>query len=175
MSLSYLLVKLDNLNLPQRLGRQMIETYLGTDKIYDFIDWKEYSVPPDRLQLFLQTPSQYGPKAGEMIFDISESSPSEMANAPWNRTIVHQLASRAQETFNQNPGLYTSGDETIDWNSLFKERIYRIILSLHKAKNGVLESQHEFQKSQNQKRRTRVSVCILHPSIFHIFTRLAEI
>lgn len=151
----------------------MIETYLGTDKILDFIDWKEYSVSPDRLHLFLQTPSQYGPKSGEMIFDTSPNSPSEMANAPWNRTIVHQLASRAQEAFDQNPGLYTSGNEIIDWNSLFKERVYRIILSLHKAKNGVLESQHRLQKSQNQKRRTRVSVSIIDPFIY-IFIRFSE-
>lgn len=125
---------------------------------------------PDRLQLFLQTPSQYGPKAGEMLFDTSADSPAGMANAPWNRTIVKQLSDRAQEAFDQNPGLYTSGGETIDWNSLFKERIYRIILSLHKAKNGSLESQYELQKGQAQKRRVRVSVCVLtSSSIFLLF------
>lgn len=112
----------------------------------DLKNWQEYSVPVDRLQRFVQMPVEQGPQPGEMLFDTSASSAADMAKSPWNRTIIEKLADRATETSSENPSFYASDGDVVDWSSLFKERIYRHLLAIHQAKQGVLESEYEAQK-----------------------------
>lgn len=139
----------------------------------DLVNWKEYSVPADRLQCFVQKPMEQGPKPGEMLFDTSANSPSDMAKAPWNRTIIEELVGHATEAFNNNPGYYTSGGNTIDWKSLFKERIYRHLLAIHKAKHDVLQMEYEAQKTASLRRSAREYVCAFG-CVFLLFTPFTE-
>lgn len=118
-------------------------------------NWKEHSVPADRLQRFVQMPVEQGPKLGEMLFDTSANSPADMAKASWNRTIIKELVNRATETFNNNPSYYASDGDIIDWSSMFKERIYRHLLTIHKAKLGVLQHDYEAQKAASLRRSAR--------------------
>lgn len=125
----------------------------------DLVKWRNYSVPADRLQQFSLSPLEHGPKQGEFLLDTSADSPTKMVATSWNRIVIEELVNHATEAFNDDPSYYANPNSTIDWNSLFKDRIYRHLLTIHQAKQGTLQGKYLAQKNASQRRSARDYAC----------------
>lgn len=142
----------------QKLARQILKDYL---QINDSSNWQHFTVPAGELGNFLADPQSYTFELTPgMKLNTSAPTAANMQNSHWNRVVISLLAAKASERASERAEYYGCDTREIEWMRLLKDRVYRILLEVVKAKAGNRDPIYETRKQASRKRRCRQYVCI---------------
>jgi hypothetical protein len=98
--------------------------------------WRAEPVPPEALALFMDDPVQYGPTTTNTGLDTSPKTLAEAKKSLWNLERTFKLVQHAKAVVaaSDHPKQYGWPTFQIEWNTLFKDRINRILVAAYKAK-----------------------------------------
>ncbi|KAJ3765839.1 hypothetical protein FB446DRAFT_794666 [Lentinula raphanica] len=137
------------------LGRTIFNRYLGIVDRTELVNWSKFTTPPERVQQFREAPTEHRPRPQEGLDMSTGTTASDMAASPWNKYIVRELASSASVEFAKNPSYYVKKGDMVEWHELFRDRMYRYLHDMEKAKGGTLISEYEIKKKASQLRSAR--------------------
>ncbi|KAK7435879.1 hypothetical protein VKT23_019410 [Stygiomarasmius scandens] len=126
-------------------------------------------VSTEHLVKFEEDPRRYAPETGSIRLDTSASTAVAMMDSPWNHAVVQQLASNAVATLAQAQTFLTrfSRDNEVDWESLFRDRLYSIFLEIGRMPHlspAAVEHRYKQKKcrtSLQSKFDARQRICVL--------------
>ncbi|KAK7019362.1 hypothetical protein VNI00_018106 [Paramarasmius palmivorus] len=106
-------------NTLNSLGRQIIYDAFGCN----ITDASRCSISLDRLARYHEDPQLYGPGTLAEKLDLNGHTLEEMKMSPWNQSLIHRLAMKAQRE------VISPQFAGLDWHQFFQERIHRILRS----------------------------------------------
>ncbi|KAJ3818303.1 hypothetical protein F5880DRAFT_1454666, partial [Lentinula raphanica] len=80
-----------------------------------------------KIEDFIWDPINNGPKLRNTRIDKFAADVKSMKASPWNRALAHKFALKAREIVaNCKDGRFGKKTEKIEWDDLFRDRLYRI-------------------------------------------------
>ncbi|KAJ3742271.1 hypothetical protein EV360DRAFT_57781, partial [Lentinula raphanica] len=80
-----------------------------------------------KIEDFIRDPINNGPKLRNTRIDKFAADVKSMKASPWNRALAHKFALKAREIVNNcKDGHFGKKPEKIEWDDLFRDRLYRI-------------------------------------------------
>ncbi|THU99064.1 hypothetical protein K435DRAFT_856031 [Dendrothele bispora CBS 962.96] len=143
------------------IGRTVIHDAFCVNETRDIATLEPVS--RERLALFDQDPSTFGPHDSMIRLDTSPDTALTMTDSVWNRAVVQMLGDRATNLAHRYHSISNrlSGEYTVDWHGLFRSRLHDVFLEIAAARQSsfpylsALAANYDKKKHCNKQRRER--------------------